>query len=121
MFKIIGADGKEYGPVSLDQLKQWITEGRLNAQSKVRPEDDPNWRTVAEVPELATAIPAAAPADLGAGAAFSATEASRLVSGPAIGLMVVASLAMAFALLNLVFLALGIQPFKFPQIGRAHV
>lgn len=119
MFKIIGADGKEYGPVSLDQLKQWITEGRLNAQSKVRPEEDPNWRTVAEVPELATVIPAQAAISPGAGPMNSADEASRLVNGPAIGLIVVASIAIALVLLNLVLMAAGIGGFQFPQNTEA--
>ena len=27
MYKIIGADGKEYGPISLEVLRQWIAEG----------------------------------------------------------------------------------------------
>jgi hypothetical protein len=57
MYKIIGADGKEYGPVSLDQLRQWISEGRLNQQSKVLPEGNTEWKTVAEVPELAGIVP----------------------------------------------------------------
>lgn len=57
MYKIIGADGKEYGPISLDQLKQWFTEGRLNLQSKVLPEGETEWRTAAEIPELAQATP----------------------------------------------------------------
>jgi len=27
MYKIIGADGREYGPITADQLRQWIREG----------------------------------------------------------------------------------------------
>lgn len=60
MYKIVGADGKEYGPVSVDQLRQWIIEGRLNMQSKVLPEGSTEWKTVAQVPELAAAVPAPA-------------------------------------------------------------
>lgn len=55
MYKIIGADGKEYGPVSLAQLQQWIAEGRANHQSKVRREDETEWKTVAELSELSGA------------------------------------------------------------------
>ena len=93
MYKIIGADGKEYGPVSVDQLKQWITEGRLNMQSKVLPDGTTEWKTVAEVPELATAIPAPM-ASLGSsmGAVPNTVAASDMVAGPAIGLMVTAGL-----------------------------
>jgi hypothetical protein len=43
MFKIIGADGKEYGPVSSDQLREWVREGRANAQTRVQPEGQTDW------------------------------------------------------------------------------
>ena len=43
MYRIIGADGKEYGPVSQDQVRQWIREGRANAQTRVRPEESADW------------------------------------------------------------------------------
>jgi hypothetical protein len=29
IYKIIGQDGKEYGPVTAEQLRQWIAEGRV--------------------------------------------------------------------------------------------
>ena len=35
MYKIIGADQKEYGPVTAEQLRQWIAEGRVNGQTSV--------------------------------------------------------------------------------------
>ena len=49
--RIIGADGKEYGPVSADQVKQWIAAGRANGQSKVKREGTADWRPLAEFPE----------------------------------------------------------------------
>lgn len=52
MFKIIGADGREYGPVTGDQLRQWIREGRANAQSRVQPEGAADWITLGELPEF---------------------------------------------------------------------
>jgi hypothetical protein len=36
MYRIIGADQKEYGPVTQDQICQWIAEGRANAHSRAR-------------------------------------------------------------------------------------
>jgi hypothetical protein len=29
-YKIIGGDQKQYGPISADELRQWIAEGRLS-------------------------------------------------------------------------------------------
>jgi hypothetical protein len=41
MYKVIGADGKEYGPITSYKLQPWIADGRVNAQTRVRPADDP--------------------------------------------------------------------------------
>ena len=57
MYKIIGADGKEYGPVTTEQLKQWIAQGRANQQTKVLVGGTTEWKTLADIPELAAALP----------------------------------------------------------------
>lgn len=56
MYKIIGADGHEYGPVTAEQLHQWIREGRANAQTKAQVEGSTEWKTLAELPEFASAL-----------------------------------------------------------------
>ncbi len=56
MYKIIGGDGKEYGPVSADELRRWITEGRANAQTKVQPAGGTEWVTLAACPDFADAL-----------------------------------------------------------------
>jgi hypothetical protein len=61
MYKIIGADGKEYGPIPAEQLRQWIAEGRVNAQTKVLPEGALEWKTIRDLPEFAASLPAPAP------------------------------------------------------------
>jgi hypothetical protein len=53
MYKIIGADGKEYGPVTTEQLRQWITEGRSNAQTRVQSEGSAEWKPLGSLPEFA--------------------------------------------------------------------
>lgn len=81
MYKIVGADGNEYGPVDAAQIRQWITEGRVNAQTKVKAEDCTDWRPLsefAELVELLTARDIVPPT----------TPAVKKVSGPAIGLIV---------------------------------
>jgi len=52
VYKIIGADGKEYGPISLEVLRQWIAEGRANAETRVLPEGATEWKTISSLPEL---------------------------------------------------------------------
>lgn len=53
MYKIIGADQKEYGPISADQIRQWISEGRLNGQSLASSEDSPEFKPLSSFPEFA--------------------------------------------------------------------
>ena len=36
MYRVIGADGQQYGPVSAEQIRQWMVEGRVNAQTLVQ-------------------------------------------------------------------------------------
>jgi hypothetical protein len=62
MYKIIGANQAEYGPISADQLRQWIAEGRVNAQTPAQAEGDTTWKPLSMFPEFASVLPAAAPA-----------------------------------------------------------
>src|SRR4051812_13376855 len=50
MYKVIGIDGKEYGPVSAEELRRWISEGRVNARSMVQSSDNPSWIQLGTVP-----------------------------------------------------------------------
>jgi hypothetical protein len=93
MYKIIGTDGKEYGPITAEQLKQWIAEGRANQQTKVLPEGAIEWKPLAEIPELATAATIAPPPPQPAYPYQPVvTAAITQVQGPAIGLIVTAIL-----------------------------
>jgi uncharacterized membrane protein len=60
MYKIIGGDQKEYGPVSADQIRQWIAEGRANAQTQVQAEGSANWQPLSTFPEFADVLAAQA-------------------------------------------------------------
>lgn len=61
MYKIIGADQKEYGPVSADLIRQWIKEGRANAQTVAKFEGTDAWVPLGELPEFAADFGAPAP------------------------------------------------------------
>ena len=43
MYFLIGGDGKEYGPKAAVEVREWIAEGRLNAQSRIRPQGEEEW------------------------------------------------------------------------------
>ena len=61
MYKILGADGRQYGPVNADQLRRWITEGRANAYTQALAEGAPDWKPLGALPEFAALFPMAAP------------------------------------------------------------
>ena len=55
-YLIIGGDGKEYGPVTDAEVRQWIAEGRLAASSQAKAESDAEFRALANFPEFAGAL-----------------------------------------------------------------
>jgi len=56
MYRIIGADGREYGPVSRETLVQWIAERRAIAQTQAQPEGTMGWQPLGQLPEFASAL-----------------------------------------------------------------
>jgi hypothetical protein len=61
-YMVRGGDGKEYGPVSLNQLTRWIAEGRLTANQEVKRSDMEHWAAAGSFTELQTVFNPANPA-----------------------------------------------------------
>jgi uncharacterized membrane protein len=59
-YTIIGGDQKQYGSVTADDLRKWIADGRLNAQSLAKEETDTEFRPLSAFPEFAAALAAQA-------------------------------------------------------------
>jgi hypothetical protein len=53
VYKIIGADGRIYGPASAEQLRRWVAEGRANAQTQTLADGTPEWKPLGMLPEFA--------------------------------------------------------------------
>ena len=58
---IIGGDGREYGPNPDFEVREWIAEGRLNAQSQIRRQSDVNWTVLGDLPEFSNDLFGATP------------------------------------------------------------
>jgi hypothetical protein len=120
MYKIIGADGKEYGPITAEQLRQWVAEGRANPQTKVLLEGTTEWKPLSEYPEFAAPM-SSAPSSLGASppmmAAVPSAAAMDVVKGPATGLIVVAILGFLAQVLSLIW-QLGFSAFAATQMAQ---
>ena len=66
MYRIIGADGRQYGPVTGEQLRRWIAEGRANAQTQTLAEGATEWKPLSAVPEFAGHFAPPIPPPIGA-------------------------------------------------------
>src|SRR4051812_37326693 len=60
MYKIVGADGKEYGPVGPEVVRDWIKQGRANGQTMVQGEGGA-WQPLGTFPEFADALASGPP------------------------------------------------------------
>ena len=111
MYLIIGGDGKEYGPISGADLRRWVAEGRLSAQSMVKAESDAEFRTLSTFPEFADvfAVPAPAPgvAPMLATGGGGREAALDKVKVPAIGLVITGIINVLLSLYGLAVLPFG--------------
>jgi hypothetical protein len=79
VYKIIGADGREYGPVTAEQLRQWVGEGRVNQKTLTQAAGTTEWRPLAVLPELSPSLPPMATS--------ASTTNSTAVAGLVFGLL----------------------------------
>jgi TM2 domain-containing membrane protein YozV len=61
MYKIVGVDGRQYGPVSAEEIRRWLIENRVNRQTLVQMEGVPEWKPLGSLPEFAAALMAVPP------------------------------------------------------------
>lgn len=52
MYKMIGADGQQYGPVNAEQIRRWLAENRLRHDTLIQAEGSPDWKPLSAFPEL---------------------------------------------------------------------
>src|SRR4051794_13851807 len=118
MYKIVGADQEVYGPVTAEELRRWMAEGRADAQTLVQVEGSAEWKPLGTLPEFAAAFAAAPP---NAPAVFPAiVSAPARTNGMATAGLVLSILGLCcccwgipFSTLGLIFSAIGLS-----QINR---
>lgn len=52
-YEVIGGDNRAHGPVTGEELCQWIREGRASGQTMIRHSDHDVWRPMESYPEFA--------------------------------------------------------------------
>jgi len=112
MYKIIGADGKEYGPIPAEVLRQWVAEGRADVNTRILAEGTTEWKPLSAFPEFAILPPGnppPPPVSLPVG-----PGAQSQVSAPAVALMITAILGIFLQAIGLLARVVGI-PFMMAQ------
>ena len=56
MFIILGADEKEYGPVSSGQVRAWMMDGRADLKTKAKLHNGTEWKTLGDYPEFGGSV-----------------------------------------------------------------
>lgn len=56
-YKIIGGDGREYGPATLEEIRQWCTDGRVASGTPVWRGDEQRWQPAGLWDELKWDLP----------------------------------------------------------------
>ncbi len=81
-YTILGSDGNQYGPVTIEQFRAWAQEGRVGGDTQVWRSDQPAWTAAAALPELGlVAIPASQPVRSETATAIDPDLERRMKSG----------------------------------------
>ncbi|MBI2946447.1 MAG: hypothetical protein HYY23_02300 [Verrucomicrobia bacterium] len=80
MYRIIGGDQLEYGPVSADQIRQWILEGRANRDTRAKIDGANEWKTLGSFAEFADALAAQPRSSSGPTTSLSGADATVLAN-----------------------------------------
>lgn len=60
-YVVMGDDGNEYGPVSAEQIRDWIRENRLERKTPVKSDTAKDWLFLEMLPEFKDVLDSVAP------------------------------------------------------------
>jgi hypothetical protein len=118
IYKIIGEDGREYGPATAGQVRQWIAEGRAEHRTPIFVDGAKDWNFVGLLPEFANDFsasgmppPIAPPARETSDAGRMAKTNSYALWGMIFGILSLACCCCGFpfGILGLVFSLIGLS------------
>ena len=118
-YKIIGGDGVEYGPVSLEELKSWIVDGRVAAITQVWSSAVERWLPAGQYTELHPEIGQVAA--LASAAQSMGQEFARVGFWPRFSAYIIDSIVLyaAFSLLSMLLAkSLGWQEIDFSTVKK---
>jgi TM2 domain-containing membrane protein YozV len=81
MYQIIGTDGKLYGPIGVDEIRRWLAENRVHAQTLVQTEGAQDWKPLGSLPEFTAGLNAVPPPIIPASSAVAARASQKIAAG----------------------------------------
>jgi hypothetical protein len=118
IYKIIGEDGREYGPATAEQIRQWVAQGRVESRTPIFVDGAKDWNFVGLLPEFANLFvapftpPNIAPPPRGTAAAGQTAKTNSYAqAGMIFGILSVTCCCCGFpfGLLGLVFSLIGLS------------
>jgi hypothetical protein len=88
MYRLLGIDRKEYGPMTADEVRRCIAERRADRLTLIRREGEVGWKPLADFPEFRDTLASPAPPPL------PGDRPSRPATGPRTSGLAVASLVL---------------------------
>jgi len=80
MYKIVGINGQPYGPVDAAEIRRWIAENRVNAQTLAQVEGAPEWKPLGSFAEFASELKAVPP-PIAPAPAMASRASNRIPAG----------------------------------------
>ena len=111
MYRILGADGRQYGPVNAEQLRRWIAEGRANAQTQTLAEGATEWKPLGTIAEFSGNFPLHPPPSILLPPSHLRTTSGFATWGLVFGILAVICCCpkILFGVLGLVFSLIGLS------------
>ena len=81
MYKIVGVDGQQYGPVSAEEIRRWIADKRVNAQTLVQMEGAQEWKPLGSFSEFASELKAVPPPIVPPPSAAASRASNKIPAG----------------------------------------
>ncbi len=117
-YNFIGGDGKSYGPYTADQMRQFMVQNRLTAQSQVSGDGGP-WQPVGSFPELmGGAGTPAQPYPQSAAAPVESSTNPMAITGMICGILSLLTgcccgvFGLPFSILGVIFSIIGLSKLK---------
>jgi TM2 domain-containing membrane protein YozV len=82
MYKIVGMNGQQYGPVSAEEIRRWIAENRANAKTLVQAaEGAADWKPLGSLPEFASEFKPVPPSIAPPSSAVASRASNKIPAG----------------------------------------